>query len=535
MIVIGDNKQVAPKAVKNEWANEINALAPYVPSRCQLQNGRSVFDVFSVAFPSKPVNMLMREQFRSHPRIVRLINDLFYNGNLRAMRSVGKRNDVLINEHVDLGQKPRRGDPVAFARMIERVKNIIAEYVGSKQTIGIISFSNVKEARTEIVKYKEKLIEQAASIRDIEAHNITVGTPDTFQGDERDIMILLDGEIGKCQQDAESNKNWNVALSRAKEKIHLVCAYTRDHLKAHDIRREILRHFNESNAPMPDWGPTDRVSRASSIHKLYSETRNLLKRELCKNGFDVFPNSSSNTWATALRVSMKDVEEDALIVIENCGESDETWETRLKQQLSLEGANRNCLRIPLLNLCLDFQASVACTLQFLKNAGLGLDPSQSCAMSTSASSNDTVTSASQSNKKRPPPDSNSSSPSKRVAIGPKNPEEELSDDDDDEDSWSSSNASKNVANSTKDMLQKDGAIDEDEDDCKMRARVFFAKLHFKAHKKDLKLELSARGINVLMKTPFTEMKQMLQVHVQEHEDDDKSFLPISTAKFEEKK
>lgn len=105
MVVIGDDKQVSPKTMKNDWTNEINALAPRIPCRFQLQNDRNLFDVIKVAFPSKRVHMFMREHFRSDPRIARVINELDYNSKLQPMRSLSP-GEALIDSFVDTGHKP---------------------------------------------------------------------------------------------------------------------------------------------------------------------------------------------------------------------------------------------------------------------------------------------------------------------------------------------------------------------------------------------------------------------------------------------
>ncbi|KAL3922641.1 MAG: hypothetical protein SGILL_002102, partial [Bacillariaceae sp.] len=513
-------RHVSPSVAKNDWTTEVNALAPRVPSRFQLQNGRSVFDVFKVAFPSKQVNMFMREHFRSDPRITRVFNEIFYNSKLQPMRSPG-REDALVDVFVDVGSKPKRGE--AFGLMRDRLKEILQAHVehcqqtSSIHTLGIIVFGNTKEARTEVAKCKEKLVEQYG-IKAVEAHNIIVGTPMAFQGDERDVMILLDSEIGKCQQDAESKKKWNVALSRGKEKIYLVRSYPKKKLGGYDIRQEILRYFTESVGSTSL--NTDSVSNGNAL-VLRERTQTLLVTALQQKGFLV-ANNNSNTWTKALLVAPKDgSENNALIHVDNAGESDDTWERMVQQQHSLVGANRNCLRVPMVSLALDFQTTLACIFSFLKNAGLEVDISRSRAIALSA---DGV----QSNKKRPPSDPMPLNPSKRAATGETTPSISTTSAKRSSPSLSDNTIAVDNAKRLKSLNQSSNVTSlEVLDDRKKRARVYYSSLHFKAHSNDLKIELRSRGMECLSKVSFGERKRRLQ----ENEGNEESFEPRSEAKF----
>jgi hypothetical protein len=88
MIVVGDDKQAAPKVVKTERLREISALAPCgIFSSSQLKIGSSLFDLFKVAFPISNVYMGMFEHFRCRPDIADTFNCLSYDMRLQPMRS----------------------------------------------------------------------------------------------------------------------------------------------------------------------------------------------------------------------------------------------------------------------------------------------------------------------------------------------------------------------------------------------------------------------------------------------------------------
>lgn len=315
-------------------------------------------------------------------------------------------------------------------------------------------------------------------VKAIESHNIVVGTPMAFQGDERDIMILLDSELGNSQQDAESKKKWNVAISRAKEKVYLVNSYRKNDLKAYDIRREILRFFTEASETSDLSTAHAGCTRRGNIHLLRQQAEPLLVTGLRKHGFVVSHNTDSNTWTKALRISLKGVVVDALVDIDNAGESDDTWDRTVKQQYSLEDANRICLRVPLVSLALDFQTNLGWILSSLRSAGQGVDLSRSMAIVAKAGSIQTKRSV----------------------------------------QFLNHLAQMTVRNDPK----KDAARIK-------RGRVFINSLHFKTHTNDLKIEFRHRGVAFLIiKTTFTNLKGL-------DEGSEESFLPRSDAEFLAKK
>jgi hypothetical protein len=522
MIVVGDDKQAAPKVVKTERLREISALAPCgIFSSSQLKIGSSLFDLFKVAFPISNVYMGMFEHFRCRPDIADTFNCLSYDMRLQPMRSHSQE-EALVDLHVDIGGKRKKGDAIAFKLLLDKVKETMGSLVErghcekSILTLGIITFGNVKEVRQEVATFKEVLVERFGA-KTVAAHRITIGSPEDVQGDERDVMILLDMEVGKYQQDVESKRNWTIALSRAKEKTYFVHSYKKTDLKGRDIRREVLDFFTEPSsmrgALQFHRGPVHPFS--ASVKGLWQEVQALLQTELIKKGFLVADNAGSKRWSQALCITIKNVTGDALICIENAGESDESWETTLKHQHSLEGANRSCLRIPLLSLALDFQTTFGWVLCFLRNAGLDV----ACLQNSAILDGDGKIQRNESIER--PLTENPHKGARTAALATSSAKRgSLSRTDND----TSSGIAKRLK-SVEQQLIKDALVDED--DQKRRGRVYFDKLYYKSHTKDAKLELTVRGLEVVKGMTFTEMKERLQ----EDEGNKEYFIPRSTAKF----
>ena len=73
MIVIGDDRQVSPRVVKNEWTDEVSTLAPRVPAVGQLKCGSSLFDVFKVGILARGIEMHLIDQNQRRCRWLRQV------------------------------------------------------------------------------------------------------------------------------------------------------------------------------------------------------------------------------------------------------------------------------------------------------------------------------------------------------------------------------------------------------------------------------------------------------------------------------
>ena len=85
-------------------------------------------------------------------------------------------------------------------------------------------------------------------------HRIVCGDSATFQGDERDIVFLsmvADRKRKQAQTAMQYEQRFNVALSRARDRMILVRSVSESDLNPKDLKAKIIRHFDE---PMPARG-----------------------------------------------------------------------------------------------------------------------------------------------------------------------------------------------------------------------------------------------------------------------------------------
>jgi len=81
----------------------------------------------------------------------------------------------------------------------------------------------------------------------IQRHKITCGDARTFQGKERDIMFLsmvVSKGDAKALSGLSYEQRFNVAASRAQNRMYLVRSVLIDNLGKTDIRKKLISHFS---------------------------------------------------------------------------------------------------------------------------------------------------------------------------------------------------------------------------------------------------------------------------------------------------
>jgi AAA domain len=382
-LVVGDDKQVSPSQVgsSTERSNELEMRLPDIQAQTPLLPSYSFFDLMTMAFPGNAI--LLREHFRSVPAIIQISNTLFYNF-LAPLRS--PTIDVPLALIHSNGVKSNKVNLKEAEDIAESVYNDMvkaADGGSDVKTIGIISMGGPEQCKElqRIVEKKIDCLRLSRGAEIVNRHKLLFGEPSQFQGDERDIIYLSGVHSTKTRKDTEpektsqpihpdvnedARKKWNVALTRAKDRMILVLSYQRSDLTNKcDIRRPILDFFH---------GNGNVKEKATNASTTAAETA--LISSLVENGYNVNVNGGC-IWGGALRICVEghNAPSNALVCIENAGESKEHWETIVDQQQSLERAGRPCLRVDYATLALNFRATVKEIVDFLKNDTQLPDPS----------------------------------------------------------------------------------------------------------------------------------------------------------------
>jgi very-short-patch-repair endonuclease len=117
----------------------------------------------------------------------------------------------------------------------------------ANRTLGVVSLLGSEQAKL----IRKLLITEIGEDRIIR-HGIQCGDAMTFQGNERDIIfisMIATAEILQAQTSRVFEQRYNVAASRARDRMYLFHSFQKDELKETDLRLRLLEHFYN---PIPD-------------------------------------------------------------------------------------------------------------------------------------------------------------------------------------------------------------------------------------------------------------------------------------------
>ena len=165
-------------------------------------------------------NVTLSYQYRGTPALMDFSNKTFYNGVITNMNTDKDFEQVSVvnieNGKVMSGKSQNNAEAAA---VLEEIKKIVSDNINNavKPTIGVLS------PFREQCKLLEKMILNVFTTDEIKQHKITVGTAHSFQGEERDIMLL--SWVVAPNSPVQSftfinNPNlFNVAVTRANQKV----------------------------------------------------------------------------------------------------------------------------------------------------------------------------------------------------------------------------------------------------------------------------------------------------------------------------
>ncbi|CAM1378527.1 AAA domain-containing protein [Fusobacterium nucleatum] len=199
-VIVGDTKQL-PNIVTNDIKNKAKGIFDTFNMSEGYQYTKSFLQSILDVIPNV-TQVLLREHYRCHPKIINFCNQKFYRGELIIMTTDKGEKDVLSVVKTRVGNHERNH---YSQRQIDVIKNeIIPKYILNSKECGIITpYKNQVEALNK------------------EITNIDASTVHKFQGKEKENIIIstVDDEISDFADDPYLI---NVAVSRAKKKLILV-------------------------------------------------------------------------------------------------------------------------------------------------------------------------------------------------------------------------------------------------------------------------------------------------------------------------
>ena len=222
-VIVGDDKQLSHLSFL-EKSKEQSFMSQYeIPDKYQLMwrfRTNSMFDLANY-YSTKPV--LLDEHFRSFAPIIGFSNKEFYGDRIRIMSQCNSRDVVELVQVPDgkVDVEITRNMPEAEA-IVERLQEIINEDERTCKdgqepvSVGIIS---PFRGQVELLK---KAVAQVFSESVLRKHKIEIGTAHTFQGDERDIIMIswaiANNSFNQSLTFLQIPNLFNVAITRARKK-----------------------------------------------------------------------------------------------------------------------------------------------------------------------------------------------------------------------------------------------------------------------------------------------------------------------------
>jgi very-short-patch-repair endonuclease len=270
MLVVGDDEQISPTTFARE-EDILRLRDQYLSNlphnfQAQVLPGKSIYDLARVVFPQSHITLV--EHFRCVAPIIEFSNQLCYNGRIQCLRvpKPSERIDPpLVDVFVKGGYREGKKNRPEARAIIREIECLIKDGRYQNRTIGVVSLLGNEQAKLINDLILEKFGEET-----VQNFNILCGDSMTFQGNERDIMFLsmvATADEAIAQTKREIRQRFNVACSRARDRMYLYRSVQREDLSDQDLRARLIEHFD---APL---GKTNQVAQTL--------------REECQSGFEL--------------------------------------------------------------------------------------------------------------------------------------------------------------------------------------------------------------------------------------------------------
>lgn len=338
ILVVGDDRQVSPdggfiSAVRiQELKDRFLADQPHAPV---LTPEKSLYDIASTVFAAQKV--MLREHFRCVPPIIAYSNKHFYKDFIQPLRipKMSQRIDPpLVDIYVPHGVRDKRDINRAEAEaIVAEIQAILANPQFERRTLGVVTLLGPEQG-----KFIDTLVRERCDAAELHRRKFACGDARTFQGAERHIIFLslvIDSSGTRALSDQSSEQRFNVAASRAQDRMYLVRSVKLSELSASgkDLRAGLLQHFS-----MPIDQQGNGEEEKSLIDLCESGFERQVYAELVNRGYRVIPQVK----AGAFRIDMVvEGANDARLAIELDGDEfhgPDRWQADMNRQRVLERA-----------------------------------------------------------------------------------------------------------------------------------------------------------------------------------------------------
>ena len=285
ILVVGDDKQVSPDGGFIDSTRIQELLDRFLvgqPFAAEMTPEKSLYDLAARVFAADQV--MLREHFRCVPPIIAYSNRTFYQNQiqpLRIARASERIEPPLVDVYVEGGVRDAhdRNDCEAQA-IADEISAILENEKLHGRTIGVVSLLGTEQA-----KHIDSVVTRRCSATELRRRKFLCGDARAFQGSERHIMFLsmvVDPRNCKALSGTMFDQRFNVAASRAQDRMYLVRSVTPSELSDRDLRASLLSHFHK---PMV----LDAEDKTKLIDLCESGFERDVYSELTTRGYRVIP------------------------------------------------------------------------------------------------------------------------------------------------------------------------------------------------------------------------------------------------------
>lgn len=222
-VIVGDDKQL-PHLSFLEKAKEQSFLSQYgIPDKYQLMWRFRTNSMFDLADYYSMNSVMLDEHFRSLPPIIEFSNREFYGSRMRIMKK-----DTGMDKVIEIVQVPDGKVDMDATRNLPEIEALV-KYLYDiivederKNPDNPVSIGVISPFRAQVEQLKVS-ISKVISEHMIRKHQIEVGTAHTFQGDERDVILMswayADNSFPQSLVFLQKPNLFNVAVTRARNKV----------------------------------------------------------------------------------------------------------------------------------------------------------------------------------------------------------------------------------------------------------------------------------------------------------------------------
>ncbi len=245
-VVVGDDQQIGPQlGFVGSVSGLIQRHLDGVPSAEHFDPESSLYDH---AVRRSPERILLTEHFRCVPQIIEFSSRHYYDGKIMPLRADRPALPPIRTVHCETGVRQALsgfGDVnlEEATALVEQVTKIVADPRYDGKTLGVISLlSSSGQAGYLLTQLREAIGED-----EIQARHLRVGDAYTFQGDERDVVLVSmvvsenDPRIAAFTK-RDYHRRINVAASRARDQLWIFHSVRPNALLADDARGLLLSY-----------------------------------------------------------------------------------------------------------------------------------------------------------------------------------------------------------------------------------------------------------------------------------------------------